>query len=365
MSVILDEFYVPQDLSILDVLKESPDAREIYQLTLRDFLEDIRSILELIRSPIEEISIKFEDVKRYLETQDPTLANSTGEFQQLVSKKKNELEPIFDRLSQNSVRSFSGYNLNRDQEIKLRNYLSSFRSRMVSMITHRLRTPYAVLGTSSYLIDKILSLQPDNFNDSRLMGKTQVISSALGEYQEIFVEIEKFYNICFALDRNSVNVEWVPSENLPYLFLDLLDEPTFQGLNLSVNNESEATGIKIDVEHIKEAVRQILINSIDFSNRGSDLAILVNIRTVNQEQKRLVIEITDNGAGIKPQELQNVFEPFYTQDMVGIDFANLPGTGCGLGLSIAKGLVERYGEIGISSVLNQGTTVVLDFKARD
>jgi len=60
-----------------------------------------------------------------------------------------------------------------------------------------------------------------------------------------------------------------------------------------------------------------------------------------------VIEVTDNGRGIAPDHLPNIFRPFYTTK----------GDGTGLGLSLARRIVEdHHGRIDVTSTVGKGTT---------
>ena len=60
-----------------------------------------------------------------------------------------------------------------------------------------------------------------------------------------------------------------------------------------------------------------------------------------------VVEVTDNGRGIAPEHLPNIFRPFYTTK----------GDGTGLGLSLARRIVEdHHGRIDVTSTVGKGTT---------
>ena len=58
-------------------------------------------------------------------------------------------------------------------------------------------------------------------------------------------------------------------------------------------------------------------------------------------------------------------QPFFTKEMSGMDFDKLPGTGCGLGLSIVKNLISQFGRIEVLSEDDFGTTVTLQFIATE
>lgn len=66
------------------------------------------------------------------------------------------------------------------------------------------------------------------------------------------------------------------------------------------------------------------------------------------------LSVRDTGCGIAPEHLPHLFERFYRVDPA----RERTGSNAGLGLSIAKGLVEAHGgTIGVESTLNQGTLV--------
>jgi len=72
------------------------------------------------------------------------------------------------------------------------------------------------------------------------------------------------------------------------------------------------------------------------------------------EEKYFVIEISDKGEGIPPQELEKIFQPFYRVD------SSRSSAGFGLGLSLAHRIIKLHkGEINVSSELGIGTTFTL------
>jgi signal transduction histidine kinase len=106
-----------------------------------------------------------------------------------------------------------------------------------------------------------------------------------------------------------------------------------------------------------QAVQQVLVNLL--LNALDALAEIpepkLTVKTSRQD-KWCVIEVIDNGAGIKPEHLHRVFEPFFTTKPVG--------KGTGLGLSISYNLIQRQGGmIDVASQPGVGTTLTIHLPA--
>lgn len=91
--------------------------------------------------------------------------------------------------------------------------------------------------------------------------------------------------------------------------------------------------MKIDQEHLKEALVNILINACDAIIREGKITISEYIKANDNGEKRAVIKISDNGPGIPEKFRDKIFDPFFTQKEEGT----------GLGLSIAAHIIQRHG----------------------
>ena len=77
------------------------------------------------------------------------------------------------------------------------------------------------------------------------------------------------------------------------------------------------------------------------------------IRAIATNNRRVLIELGDNGCGVSAQNLKKVFDPFFTTKM---------GRGKGLGLNVVNNLVEGVlgGSIKVESIVGAGTLFVID-----
>jgi len=113
-----------------------------------------------------------------------------------------------------------------------------------------------------------------------------------------------------------------------------------------------------EVEHDSDQIHQVLLNLLlNAVQAVNGEAGTVHVQVGSQENCASVV-VSDNGRGIPPQILSNIFRPFYTTK----------GGGTGLGLSLARRIVEEHhGRIEVSSVVGQGSTftVLLPFHQSD
>ena len=109
-----------------------------------------------------------------------------------------------------------------------------------------------------------------------------------------------------------------------------------------------------DVEHDSDQIHQVLLNLLLNALQAIDKDGEINV-TLRSESAFAIVDIADNGRGIAPEHLPNIFRPFYTTK----------GDGTGLGLSLARRIVEDHqGKINVSSTVGQGTifTVMLPLR---
>jgi signal transduction histidine kinase len=101
-----------------------------------------------------------------------------------------------------------------------------------------------------------------------------------------------------------------------------------------------------EVEHDSDQIHQVLLNLLLNALQAIDQQGRITV-TLERKGDSAVVKVADNGRGISPHHLPNIFRPFFTTK----------GEGTGLGLSLARRIVEDHqGHIDVTSTVGKGTT---------
>ncbi len=133
--------------------------------------------------------------------------------------------------------------------------------------------------------------------------------------------------------------------------LDLLIHPLRQK-NIGVTRALDAQGlVEVDAEQISQVLLNLINNAIDALEPGGRITLSTRRIDSSLTERSIEVEVKDNGAGIAPDLLEQIFEPF---------FSTKGSNGTGLGLSICKGIIDNHeGQIRVDSRLGRGTTFTL------
>lgn len=217
---------------------------------------------------------------------------------------------------------------------------------LLSNISHDLKTPItAIKGYVEGIRDGVAD------TPEKMDKYIRTIYNKATDMDKLIDELFLFSK----LDSNSMNYSFAKL-NLKDYFEDCVDDISLdlesRGISLAYyNHVPEDTIIIADPEQLKRVINNIVGNSVKYMESGRHGHIGIFIK---DEPEFVQIEIQDNGKGIAKKELPHIFERCYRTDAS----RNSSKGGSGLGLSIAKKIIEEHGgKIWANSVEGEGTTM--------
>lgn len=204
--------------------------------------------------------------------------------------------------------------------------LDTLKNNFIAIASHELRTPLGViLGYASFL-------QEDTRNPAVIEHAGKVMNSAL-QLRRI---IEDMVNLRY-LKENQADLYFEPTALREYLLdikRDLLALTDAKRHNVSIVTPDEAVTANIDRNRLSMALNNILNNAIAFTPEGGSITL-----SVTPQAAEVWIAITDTGVGMAKESLARVFDEFYQVE----DHMTRQHGGLGIGLSIARALIEAHG----------------------
>ncbi len=211
--------------------------------------------------------------------------------------------------------------------------------------SHELRTPLTILHSATDLLDRHreepLEDNGELFDDirdeilrlERLAGDLLTLArSDLGELGLAVAPLDLLESAQEAVQR----VQPIAADN---------------GIAVSVDRSGEPLVVEADPDRLQQVLLILLDNAIKHTPRDGE--VLISARRQGAEA---LLDVVDTGEGIPPDQLDQVFNRFVRVDVA----RSRKHGGAGLGLSIAKSLVEAHGgELTISSILDVGTHVTV------
>ncbi len=130
-------------------------------------------------------------------------------------------------------------------------------------------------------------------------------------------------------------------------------------IQLQLTIEPDLPIVRVDENQIRRVISNMVDNALKFTPTGGSVGIDVKS---DPQASRMRLCVTDTGVGIPPKDLPHIFERFYRVRATRPRYQST--TGSGLGLSIAKSLIEAHGgDIGVTSKVGAGSTFWFEIPA--
>lgn len=195
--------------------------------------------------------------------------------------------------------------------------------RIIASISHDIKTPLtSIMGYAERLSN-------DNLSPERKERYIDTIYTKALEIRQLVDEFDEYlgYNRLGKNDKKRMSLK----ELTERFQKEYTDELAACGVCLEVKSDVHTSCVFVDRKKINRVFGNIVGNSVKHFNETQDKKIRF---TVKENKSEAVIKIADNGEGVKKEDLEMIFEPFYTSDK-GRKVA-------GLGLSICKEIIESH-----------------------
>lgn len=212
-------------------------------------------------------------------------------------------------------------------------------------VSHELRSPVSNIRITS----EVLLRRADRLGDDSaklfqtIITETQRLETMINE----LMELAAIKSGALVLNKEAFNLQALIDE----LMLGISLRAQQKQQNIEVVVDSDLT-VVADRDRIARAIANLLDNAVKFTPIAGQITL-----NARRESGRAVIEVSDTGEGIAPNDLPNVFERFYRADK-----ARQRNGGSGIGLAIVKTIIEAHGgDVAVESKEGQGSIFRISF----
>ena len=212
------------------------------------------------------------------------------------------------------------------------------RRNMLADVSHELRTPITIIqGNVEGILDGLYPADEERLKS--IMEETQILSRLVDDLRTLALA-----------ESGALQLRREPTD-LAELIRDAVAGFESQAREKEIRLELssiEIEEINIDPQRVREVLLNLISNALRYTPRGGAIKVGFT-ESVSSPEKTAIVFVEDNGPGIESTDLPHVFERFYKSSDSG---------GMGLGLSIARYLVEAHGgKIWAEGELGKGTKI--------
>ncbi|WP_299977309.1 ATP-binding protein [Desulfobacula sp.] len=215
--------------------------------------------------------------------------------------------------------------------------------RLASGVAHEINNPLAIINQKTGLILDLFTLREDFSSDDRLIPLANDVLDAVTRCGGITRRLLDFARH-MEPSIEPVDIGEVVGQVLAFLKKDA----ERQSITISVDNQDVIPDFECDKGSLQQIFLNLIENAFAAMEDGGQLTISIKLK----EKDKLTITVSDNGSGISIEDIDKIFEPFYS--------SKDDHWGTGLGLSITYGLIKEIGgDIMVKSSLGKGTRFTL------
>ena len=200
------------------------------------------------------------------------------------------------------------------------------RRNMIADIAHELRTPISVVRSGlEGMMDDVLKPNPENI--AALHGKTLLVSRLVADLQELALA---------DAGRLSIEPETLSlAEVVGHVVATVEGQFDDQGIALETDVPADLPRVYVDRHRLEQVFLNLLSNALQHTPENGTVSVKADRRDASSVQ----VSVCDSGSGLSSEDAEQVFDRFYRADKSRSRHSG----GSGLGLPIAKAIVEAHG----------------------
>ncbi|MDX2000668.1 MAG: HAMP domain-containing sensor histidine kinase [Thermoanaerobaculia bacterium] len=208
--------------------------------------------------------------------------------------------------------------------------LDRLKSDFVSSVSHDLKAPLASIAeTTSLMLEGLPG--PLTPKQTRLLSLNLESARRLGQMIENLLDLSRIEAGALALQFTRLDLAQLAGQAVDQL-RGLIDK---KGLTVSVDGAPDTGVLEGDAAALRRALGNLVANAVSFSPTGGQIEIQIRPRA----RESVEILVADQGPGVPDSEKERIFQRFYRSQH------GARGPGTGIGLAIARAIVEAHGGV--------------------
>lgn len=208
--------------------------------------------------------------------------------------------------------------------------------KMAAGVAHELRNPLSSIKGLAVVLKANFAVPSSEAETADILVKeVERLNRSIGELLD--------YAKPGLLKRESTSIQEIIDKTVSLVKIDAES----YGITIRLATLGDLPMVSVDIDKMNQVFLNLFLNAIQAMEHGGELLVRTEC-----DKKAIIITVRDNGIGIEPENLNRVFDPYYT--------TKNDGTGLGLAMSV-KIVEEHGGRLELSSVLGEYTEVRIIF----
>jgi len=208
--------------------------------------------------------------------------------------------------------------------------------RLAAGVAHEIRNPLSsIKGFATYFKERYRDNKDDQQTADIMIQEVERLNRVVGQLLEFARPI--------TISKKATSVDTVIKESLRLIERQAAEK----NIKIETDFSSIVTKIQIDTDRISQVLLNLYLNAIESMQDEGHLNVALSM---DEEKKWAIIKVTDNGAGIRKEDITHIFDPYFTTKP----------SGTGLGLAIVHNIIDAHdGKMKVESSPGKDTTVTL------